>query len=115
MFPLPDIPYAQIEILLAGTFVLVLGAIHLWRVLKSEIRPRKCVLCDESAPADEYAHHLEICVLRQKVAELRDQVTNLTKLLHAMSAASAVQGKSAQDTRLTRQTTIAGTRLKRET
>jgi len=64
MVHLPEVPYFQIEMLIAGAFVLALGAIHLWRAIKSELRSRRCVFCGESIAPDEHAHHLEICGLK---------------------------------------------------
>lgn len=61
---LPDIPYFQIELLIAGAFVLALGSLHLWRTFRAETRPRKCVFCGVTVPPDEHAHHLEICGLK---------------------------------------------------
>jgi hypothetical protein len=61
---LPEIPYLWIETALVGFVVLALAAIHLWRVLRSELRPRTCVFCGESIPSDDHAHHLEICGLK---------------------------------------------------
>jgi hypothetical protein len=65
VFYIPDIPYIQIELLLAGVFVLALAAIHLWRTFRAEVRPRTCVFCGHSVPAAEHAHHLEICGLKR--------------------------------------------------
>lgn len=61
---LPEIPYLWIETALIGFAVLALAAIHLWRVLRSELRPRTCVFCGASVPSDDHAHHLEICGLK---------------------------------------------------
>jgi hypothetical protein len=64
MFKLPEIPYFEIEIMLAGAFVLTLGVLHLWRTVRSEVLPRKCVFCGDTVPAHEHTHHLEICGLK---------------------------------------------------
>jgi hypothetical protein len=63
-----EIPYVEIEMSLAGVFVLALAALHLWRTLRAELRPRKCVFCGEKIPADEHAHHLEICGLKMMLS-----------------------------------------------
>jgi len=59
-----EISFWEVELFLAGGFVLALGALHLWRTFMSELRSRKCVFCGEAVPPDEYAHHLEICGLK---------------------------------------------------
>jgi hypothetical protein len=64
MVQLPEVPYFQIEMRIVGAFVLALLAIHLWRVIKSELRSRRCVFCGKSIAPDEHAHHLEICGLK---------------------------------------------------
>ncbi len=61
----PEIPYTKIETLLVGAFILALAAIHLWRMLKSELSSRECVFCRKTVPADEHTHHLKICGLRK--------------------------------------------------
>jgi hypothetical protein len=61
---LPEIPYLWIEGLLVGLVVLILAVIHLWRMVRSEVQPRRCVFCGESIPNDDYTHHLEICGLK---------------------------------------------------
>ena len=73
MAHVPDIPYFQIEVILAGCFVLFSGATRLWRVFKSDISPRKCILCSRSFPADDYARHLEMCAIK-RVARLERKV-----------------------------------------
>jgi hypothetical protein len=60
----PERLYFELEMIVAGAFVVAIGALHLWRTFRSETRPRKCVFCDDLIPADEYAHHLEICGLK---------------------------------------------------
>jgi hypothetical protein len=60
---LPAIPYLWIETALFGVGVMVLAAIHLWRVLRSEFRSRTCVFCGDSVRSEDHAHHLEICGL----------------------------------------------------
>jgi hypothetical protein len=65
---LPEIPYLWIETALLGFVVLALAAIHLWRVLRAELRPRECVFCGASVASDDHAHHLEICGLKTLLA-----------------------------------------------
>jgi len=69
---LPEIPYFQIEVFLCGVFALALGAIHLWRVIRSELCARECMLCEHLVPADEYPHHLEMCLLRSLLRHSRE-------------------------------------------
>jgi hypothetical protein len=45
---LPEIPYFWIEAALFGLGVLVLAAIHIWRAIRSEVRPRTCVYCGQN-------------------------------------------------------------------
>ncbi len=52
-----------IEALLFGLLAIVLAAGLAVRIFKAEFRRKKCVFCGESIPADEHAHHLEICGL----------------------------------------------------
>jgi hypothetical protein len=61
---MPEIPYFWFEAALLGFVTLVLLGIHLWRVIRSEVRFRKCVFCGESVACEDYTHHLEICGLK---------------------------------------------------
>jgi hypothetical protein len=68
-----EIPYHDIEVSALATFALAFLGLHLWRLLKSEVLPKKCVFCGGSISPDEYAHHLEICGL--KALASRDNIS----------------------------------------
>lgn len=65
MDDMPMIPFLWMEATLLGSVALTLAAIHFWRIIRSELRPRKCVFCGDSIPAIEHEHHLETCGLRK--------------------------------------------------
>jgi hypothetical protein len=65
MLQVPAIPYMEIEIVLAGAFVLLHFAVLLWRGVKAEIGHRVCPFCSKRVAADEYSHHLELCGLKK--------------------------------------------------
>jgi hypothetical protein len=60
MDELPEIPFLWIDATLIGFVALALLAIHLWRVLRSEFRRRRCIFCGESIPSEDYADHVAI-------------------------------------------------------
>jgi hypothetical protein len=68
MFHLPEVPFNELHAFFYGSGALIFGLILLVRFIRSEVRPRKCVFCGEKIPADEHAHHLEICGLKMMLS-----------------------------------------------
>lgn len=60
-----EIQFNAFEALLFGALALVLAVGIANRIIKAEFRRKKCVFCGDSIPADEHAHHLEICGLKK--------------------------------------------------
>jgi hypothetical protein len=60
---LPEIPFVWIDTVIVGLAAAAFLAIHLWRALRLEVRPRTCVFCHKSVRAADYEHHLEVCGL----------------------------------------------------
>ena len=51
-----------------GVAVLIIAALQLWRMVRGEVRPRKCILCGEKISPEDYVHHLEICALTRELS-----------------------------------------------
>jgi len=64
MFQLPVIPFNELHSFLFASAAIVLGAIFLYRLIKSEVLWRKCDLCGELVPPDEHSHHVTVCALK---------------------------------------------------
>lgn len=60
-----EFPFNTVETLVLGGLALGLVASIAIKILKAEFRSKECVFCGRSVPADEYAHHLEICGLKK--------------------------------------------------
>lgn len=64
MFHMPEIPFNEIHSVLFASAAVVLGAVFLCRVIRSEVCRRRCELCGERLRPDEYAHHVTVCALK---------------------------------------------------
>jgi hypothetical protein len=62
---MPEISFNAFEAFLFGALALVLAAGIVHRIIRDEFRRKKCVFCGDLVPADEHAHHLEICGLKK--------------------------------------------------
>jgi len=64
MFHLPEIPFNAFESLFFCLVAFLLAVALGRRILKSEFGKKTCVFCGAEVPAEEHAHHLEICGLK---------------------------------------------------
>ena len=63
-----EIPFTEIDTILFGALASALAVAVVIKILKNEFRSKKCVFCGNFIAADEHAHHLEVCGLRNLLA-----------------------------------------------
>jgi hypothetical protein len=64
MFQLPDVPFNEYHSFIFASGAVILGAIFIGRLIKSEVCRRRCDLCGARVPPDEHAHHVTVCALK---------------------------------------------------
>lgn len=65
MFQMPEIPFNEIHAFLYSSAATILGCYFLYRLIRHETRRCICDFCGEKCYADEFGHHVTVCVLKQ--------------------------------------------------
>ena len=62
---IPDSPLNTVESAIFGVVALLSAMRVAKRILKDEFYSKRCAFCGNLIPADEHAHHLEMCGLKK--------------------------------------------------